>query len=130
MKYFSLLVVLAVIFIGCRKENENSNSSSILGKWSLLPTTYDSYLDDSLSHTSTENFDASDYLEFKKDGTGFSHLRETNYIFNYRLVEDSILFDNKNKAKITTLTSSNLSYQFSEKVTSRERLVVTFNLKK
>ncbi len=66
--FLSLFILLICCFNSCKKD-DGSSSSLIVGRWTLLPTNYEWYNNGTLSNTSFEKYDVSDYAEFKKDGT-------------------------------------------------------------
>ena len=132
MKHLILFFLLTIsLLFSCKKDNAvTSNASLIIGRWSLSPTTYQLYTDRTLSSTSAEQYDVSDYAEFKQDGTFQTEANGGPFIYRYKLESDSLIFDNTKKAKITILTSSNLSYFFTDSINPRQYRITTFNFKK
>lgn len=127
---FFLILVLIFSIISCRKHGTSSNDSSelIRGKWFTINHTTQHYTNDTLSSTSTRQPSLQDYLEFRIDGS-FETLENGVGPFTgmYKVEAGSIIFENTRKAKIKTLTKSNLSYYFTEKVSSNQYSVDTFD---
>lgn len=68
--FLTLTLVLATAFIGCSKDDNNSSSSSIVGKWKTVKFEY--FTDGVLVDTEIvveDNSSCPDYLEFKSNGT-------------------------------------------------------------
>jgi hypothetical protein len=128
MKPALTFLLSIVILLGCKKSE--SIISPIVGKWSLLPTKYEFYTNGVITNSSTQSYQASDYVEFRANGTMESKTNGTLYVGSFILNGDSITFDNINKAKVTQLTSDKLMYYFRDSINSTQNRITTFSLNK
>lgn len=129
-KILLVLMLAAVFFTACKKDSHTTSNELIIGKWTFLPTTFDVYTNGSLSSTSTQDYTLQDYADFKINGTFESHVYGNVYNDQYKITGDTLVFNNLNKAKIKILTSTNLSYYFTENINATQYRISTFNLKK
>ncbi len=127
---FFLILVFIFLINSCKKDNATSSDSSglIIGKWFVINHVTQYYTNDTLSSTSTQQPYSQDYVEFRNDGS-FATFENGGgpFISIYKVESDSIIFENTRKAKIKTLTKSDLSYYFTEKVSSNQYSVNTWN---
>lgn len=128
MKQILIFLTCIYFLIGCKKSD--SSISPIIGKWSLHPTTYDLYTNGILASSSTQNYQPSDYAEFKNGGTMESKTNGTLYTSTFLLEGDNLTFDITKKAKIVQLNSDKLIYYFRDSINLTQYRITTFSLYK
>lgn len=72
MKNLSLLVLLmaAIAFTGCKKDDEEKATKNIVGKWQETISYDKTYLNGKLLEQETEtDYDDRDYIDFRSNGT-------------------------------------------------------------
>ncbi len=131
MKKYLLYIIIILAFIpGCKKDRPTGANGLIIGKWSFLPTTYETYTNGLISHTSTQYYTLTDYAEFKSNGSFQSQSNGTTYFNQYSILGDTLIFDNINKVKIKTVTENSLSYYSRSEINATQYRITTFNFKK
>lgn len=121
---FTLTLVLVTTFIGCSKDDDNSSSSSIVGKWKAVKFEY--YINGVLDNTEIvveDNSNCPDYVEFKSNGTFIEIENDANcnastydsgsYVFN----GTNITFNTANETTsqpVLSLTQTDMKTEFTE----------------
>lgn len=128
--FFSIAVLLVVS--ACKKSAAPTSDpvNLLTGKWTLLPATYDVYTNGVISSTSNQQYTAGDYGDFKANGEFETLTNGITTTYQYQKVGDTLIFDNTNKAVITTLTATQLTYSFKITINSTIYRVNTFRYKK
>ena len=126
MKHTIPFLLCLFFVIGCKKDD--TTDALIIGKWSLRPSTNELYTNGVVTGYSLQNYEASDYLEFKNGGTMQGRVNGTLSTMTYILAADSLTFNNTNTAKITQLTSNSLIYYFKDSINPIEYRISTYFL--
>lgn len=106
--------LLLLGFLACKKSPAPTPDpvNLLTGKWTLLPATFEVYTNGTLSNSSTQQYAAGDYGDFKASGEFETSISSVITTYQYKRQGDTITFDNVNKAVISTLTSTQLTYYF------------------
>lgn len=132
MKRLTILLFFTVsLLLACKKNSDPGTSTSlVVGKWNMQPTVYEGYANGTLSTTNTQQYDATDYVEFKADGTMQSKSMGSIQTHQYSVKNDTLIFDNVRKSKINALTANTLSYTYIDYLSATYYTKSTFNLKR
>ena len=96
----------------------------------MLPGLYEGYINGSLTSTNTQQYEASDYVEFQNNGTMLSKVYGNIFNDQYKVENDSLVINSIRKAKINTLTANSLSYSFIEHLSATHYTRIIINLKR
>lgn len=124
--YFILIALLPAT--ACNKDK--GNSSPIIARWRFNPSVRQSFLNGNSQPSGTQSYEATDYIEFKADGTAESRALSRIETFPYSLVNDTTLIVNGRKTRLNTLTSATLSYTFTDTTNANFYTKFTYNLYK
>lgn len=104
MKNSTLLVLLmaAVTFMGCKKNDEDKQKKNILGKW-MVKQEVEKEIENGkvISEDTDTDFDADDYMEFNNNGKGITSYDGRTNDFTYQITENNrlIVTDNHNEVE-------------------------------
>lgn len=120
----TLTFVLTLIFTGCNKDDDESSTQSIVGKWRTVKFEY--YTDGVLDETETtveENSTCPDYIEFKANGTYVVIDNDANcnstadesgtYVYNGTTISTTS-GGSTDISTVITLTNTDLKTDFTE----------------
>lgn len=120
----TLTFVLSTIFIGCNKDDDESSTQSIVGKWRTEK--FDYYTDGQLTETEItveDNTTCPDYIEFKANGTYVVIENDANcnstadesgtYVYNGTTITTNTS-GSITELIVLSLTSTDLKFDFSE----------------
>ena len=65
---FLMFVAVTVAFSSCKKDDDENNSTKIIGKWNLKKEVEKEYKNNGSPVTDEDIYEAGAYVEFKKDG--------------------------------------------------------------
>ena len=129
MQKLFLVSIIISSLSACKKEN-TSPQQLIIGKWTMLSASADTFKNNTLTGSGTEQFEASDFAEFRSDGSVTSVSHRTRMTNNYSVLGDTLFFDSGGKAKIKTLTKNTLTYYFTKVINTSYWIINTFYIKK
>lgn len=92
MKNFSLLVLLmtAVAFTGCKKDEEDKQKQNIVGKWFVKQTIEKEIVNGVTVHEDTDTDFGTDYFfEFTKDGKMIENIEGDQYTGTYQVKDNN-----------------------------------------
>jgi hypothetical protein len=102
----TFIALLAVVTLAsCKKQKEKTTQEKISGKWNIVSIVDNDYYSGS-SHVTTYTGTASDYLDFKNDGTVFVSFTGITNNSNYGLIGDTKIWIENDNYDIKTLTDN------------------------